>query len=78
VIRIYVGDRPKLEVWGSIIHEVLHGIAYERQLAIDDVYHDEIGIFGCELATTLFEALFDELDWKKFSEKKPVKPLKLK
>jgi hypothetical protein len=69
MIRIYVGDRTISEVWGSIIHEVLHGIADERQLTIDDVYHNEIDIFCCELATTLFE----ELDWKKFSENKPVK-----
>lgn len=55
-IRIYSKDRPEEDIWETIIHEVLHGIAEGLHLKsmMDDKNEDELDILSLALADVLF------------------------
>ena len=54
-IRIYADNRSAEDVWETIIHEVIHGIAVELnidRLKADDA-EDDVGILSVALTDTL-------------------------
>ncbi len=55
-IRIYDHGRGEVDIWDSIIHEVLHGIAEKLHLnALNDKdNHDQLDRLALALADTLF------------------------
>jgi len=56
-IRIYDdGNRPPEDIWQTIIHEVLHGIASLLKLEVleDEDNHDELDILALALVDVLF------------------------
>ena len=55
-IRVYDGGRSDSDIWETIFHEVLHGIAEALKLKSlgDDNNHDELSILALALADVLF------------------------
>lgn len=55
-IRIYDNGRADEDVWETVIHEVLHGIASELKLHAFDSNdnHDELGLVALALTDVLF------------------------
>jgi hypothetical protein len=55
-IRIYDHQRTVEDLWETVMHEVLHGIAYALKLKMlsDEANHDELGILSVALMDTLF------------------------
>jgi hypothetical protein len=55
-IRVYDNGRPTEDIWHTIFHEVLHGIAGElklRSLTNED-NHDELDVLALALTDVLF------------------------
>jgi hypothetical protein len=59
-IRIYENGHSDEDVWGSLIHEVLHAIAESFNLKsleyskVDDEKHNELGLLALALTDVLF------------------------
>jgi len=55
-IRIYDNGRTDADLWETLIHEVLHGIASELNLSSleKDENHDELDCLGIALTDVLF------------------------
>lgn len=54
-IRIYDKDRPVEDLWGTIIHEVLHGISSELKLVLNKKeHHDDLDVLALALTDVLF------------------------
>jgi hypothetical protein len=57
-IRVYANNRTREDIWQTIIHEVLHGIANDLHLkfldASDKEKHNELDILALALADILF------------------------
>ena len=55
-IRVYDNNASEAELWDTILHEVLHGIAEGLKLKgfKDDAGHTELGLIAMALADTLF------------------------
>ena len=53
-IRIYDNGRSNNEVWSSIIHEILHGIAENLKLKSlqNEESHDDLGVLALALCDT--------------------------
>ena len=54
-IRIYKNERPQEDVWGTILHEVLHGILAELHVKWldDEENHDELERLSLALTDVL-------------------------
>jgi hypothetical protein len=55
-IKIYDGGRSDPDIWETILHEVLHGIAEALKLKAlgDDKNHDELDVLALALTDVLF------------------------
>jgi hypothetical protein len=55
-IRIYDNGQPDGDVWQTIFHEILHGIAEELKLSAlsDEDNHDELDVLALALTDVLF------------------------
>jgi hypothetical protein len=54
-IRVYDKDRPRPDVFQTLLHEILHGIAEELKLVLSkDEYHDDLDILAIALTDVLF------------------------
>ena len=55
-IRVYNKGRPKEDIWGTIIHEVLHAIDEQLHLNLfeGDEGHDTLDILELALTDTFF------------------------
>jgi len=66
-IRVYDSGQPLEDVWQTILHEVLHGIASALKLKsldwTDDQKHDDLDVLALAIADVLFRN-----DWMKRGE----------
>lgn len=55
-IRVYDGGRSEVDIWETILHEVIHGIAEALKLKSlgDGDSHDDLGILALALTDVLF------------------------
>lgn len=55
-IRVYDGGRSDTDIWETILHEVLHGIAEGLKLKslADSDNHDDLGVLALALTDVLF------------------------
>lgn len=55
-IRVYDGGRSDIDIWETILHEVLHGIAEALKLKslTDGNAHDDLGILALALTDVMF------------------------
>ncbi len=55
-IRVYDHGRPNEDIWQTILHEVIHGIAEQLHIKIltDDANHDQLDILALALTDVLF------------------------
>lgn len=60
-IRVYKNKRPYEDVWQTIMHEVLHGIANALKMRLNNNdMHDELDLLALAIADVLFRN-----DWMK-------------
>jgi len=55
-IRIYDNGRQQEDIWQTVLHEVLHGIAEALKLSVlgNADYHDELDLLALALVDVLF------------------------
>jgi len=55
VIRALKGNRPTVEIWKTLMHEILHGIANSADITClkDKANHDELDVLAEILTDTL-------------------------
>ncbi|KKL20623.1 hypothetical protein LCGC14_2453570 [marine sediment metagenome] len=63
-IRVYDNNRNTQDIWKTIMHEILHGIASDLNLKDLDKNEDTIDMLARSLVDTLFRN-----DWLNFGEK---------
>ena len=63
-IRVYQNERPQEDVWGTVVHEVIHGIVTELHLKwLDDSEnHDEIERLSLALTDVLIRNGWIEME----------------
>lgn len=63
-IRVYDNDRPAKDIWDTILHEILHGIAEELNLKSfrDSDNHDELETISITLMDTLVRNSWLEIE----------------
>ena len=59
-IRVYKGDRPFEDIWGTIFHEIFHGISEALHLKNVDDENDTVDLLGMAFADLLIRN-----DWLK-------------
>lgn len=59
-IRIYKGERPLEDIWGTIWHEILHAISETLHLKNVDDENDTVDLLSTAIADLLFRN-----DWLK-------------
>lgn len=52
-IRIYKNERPLEDIWGTILHEIIHGISEALHLKNVDDENDTADLLGMALADLL-------------------------